>query len=188
MEWLAPAGPERRGQFIRLGLLGIVAVVLLWVLYGNQGQTAAPPAASNAAAGSGGATPQAGSAMPEPLALSAHEVLPETLTVGRNPFTYGEAPRPEAPPVLPPVVNVPPPALAPPAPTGPPPIAVRLLGVVELPDGRIVGTLRDQAGAVFQAMEGQIVDGRYRVVKLGTQSVVLSYVDGSGQRTIPIGG
>ncbi len=49
-------------------------------------------------------------------------------------------------------------------------------------------TLRDANGTVFQAFEGDVVDGRYRVIKIGVQSVVVSYVDGSGQRTIPLGG
>ena len=41
---------------------------------------------------------------------------------------------------------------------------------------------------VYQAFEGDIVDGRFRVVRVGVQSVVLSYLDGSGTRTIPLGG
>ena len=44
------------------------------------------------------------------------------------------------------------------------------------------------SGAVFQALEGQIVDGRYRVVKIGLTSVIVSYIDGSGQRTLSTGG
>ena len=44
------------------------------------------------------------------------------------------------------------------------------------------------SNALFQAFEGDIVDGRYRVVKVGDRSVVLSYVDGTGTRTISLGG
>jgi hypothetical protein len=55
--------------------------------------------------------------------------------------------------------------------------------------GRTMVTLRDPAtNTLYQAFEGDIVDGRYRVVKVGVQSVVLSYVDGTGVRTIPLGG
>ena len=50
-------------------------------------------------------------------------------------------------------------------------------------------TLRDPAtNVLYQAFEGDIVDGRYRVVKVGLESVVLSYLDGSGQRTLALGG
>jgi hypothetical protein len=60
---------------------------------------------------------------------------------------------------------------------------------MERPDVGKVAILKDPgSGAVFQALEGQIVDGRYRVVRIGQESVVLCYVDGTGQRTIPIGG
>jgi hypothetical protein len=109
----------------------------------------------------------------------------------RNPFTYGArptpppAPRPESvtpSPVLPPSM----PAL----PQGPPPIGVKLVGMTVIPEtGRTMVTLQDPASkAVYQGFEGDIVDGRYRVVKVGSQSVVLSYVDGTGMRTIPLGG
>ena len=50
-------------------------------------------------------------------------------------------------------------------------------------------TLKDPATSmVFQAFEGDIVDGRYRVIKVGLQSVTLSYVDGSGTRLLSLGG
>jgi hypothetical protein len=52
-----------------------------------------------------------------------------------------------------------------------------------------VVTLRDPtSSALFQAVEGDVVDGRYRVVRVGAQSVVLSYLDGSGTRTVILGG
>ena len=78
----------------------------------------------------------------------------------------------------------------PPAPQGPPPIALRLTGITVVQDsGRPMVSLKDPvSNAVFQAFEGDIVDGRYRVVKVGGQSVVLSYLDGSGTRTISLGG
>lgn len=48
--------------------------------------------------------------------------------------------------------------------------------------------LLDPSGAVFEATEGQEVDGRYKVVRVGTNSVVVAYLDGTGQRTLMIGG
>ena len=53
---------------------------------------------------------------------------------------------------------------------------------------RTMATLKDPAtGALFHAFEGDVVDGRYKVVKVGAQSVVVSYVDGSGLRTLGLG-
>jgi hypothetical protein len=55
--------------------------------------------------------------------------------------------------------------------------------------GKTLATLKDPvSGAVFQAFEGDVIDGRYRIVKVGLQSVIVSYVDGSGSRTIALGG
>lgn len=57
-----------------------------------------------------------------------------------------------------------------------------------MPDGKVMVQLSDlQSGATFIATEGQIVDGRYRVLKIGLESVVMAYLDGTGQRTIRIG-
>jgi hypothetical protein len=55
--------------------------------------------------------------------------------------------------------------------------------------GRPMVTLKDPAGnVVFQATEGAVVDGKYKIIKINVQSVVIAYVDGSGQRTIGLGG
>jgi hypothetical protein len=66
---------------------------------------------------------------------------------------------------------------------------LKLVGMTVMPGGRTMVTLRDAAsGALLQGFEGDVVDGRYRIVRVGLQSVVVSYVDGSGTRTIPLGG
>src|SRR6185369_3995743 len=98
----------------------------------------------------------------------------------RNPFAFGVRPPPPAPPrvALPPPPVLPPPP--PPAPIGPPLIALKLLGITQMaePDKRIMVTLKDSgANVIFHAFEGDVVDGRYRVVKVGVSSVVLSYPD-----------
>jgi hypothetical protein len=61
--------------------------------------------------------------------------------------------------------------------------------IVVQPNGRPMATLKDTAtNAVHQVFEGDVVDGRYRIIKIGLQSVVVSYLDGTGQRTIAAGG
>jgi hypothetical protein len=106
--------------------------------------------------------------------------------VSRNPFTFGRPPAPPTPPAPPPQVFTPP---APPPPAWPPPIALKLVTIIDGPDGRRQASLKDPAsGSTFLAVEGAIVDGRYKVVKVAQQSVVVSYVDGSGQRTLTLGG
>jgi hypothetical protein len=43
---------------------------------------------------------------------------------------------------------------------------------------------RDQ----FYGREGDIIDGRYRIVRIGVESVDMTYVDGRGARRIPLSG
>jgi hypothetical protein len=36
----------------------------------------------------------------------------------------------------------------------------------------------------YHGREGQIIDGRYRLVSIGVESIVLEYVDGRGRTTV----
>ena len=108
----------------------------------------------------------------------------------RNPFRF--QPRPAPPPprvVAPPVRPVP---VAPPAPSGPPPpppIALRFIGLMDAPtQGGRVAIMSDGRGNVFYGKEGDIIEGRYRVVKIGPESAELSYADGRGRQTIRLSG
>jgi len=184
MKLFPPPGPERRQQLRRLGVLVALLVGVLWYRWR---QAEAPPLSSNSQVPSPAATPAM--KLPATVRLDELEPVPDRVAVGRNPFGFGE--RPAAPPPQMPVTPVwtPPPA-APPVPQGPPPIALKLTAMLVMPGtDRTMVTLKDPAsGALYQAFEGEVVDGRYRVVKVGQQSVVLSYVDGSGLRTISLGG
>jgi hypothetical protein len=42
--------------------------------------------------------------------------------------------------------------------------------------------------ATMSGIEGDIVDGRYRLVRIGVESVVMEYVDGRGRTTIRMSG
>jgi len=185
MKLLPPPGPERRRQLTWLGLLAVVVAALAWYQFGRGPEPAATrPAASNPKAGATNAPGQG--VLPEPVKLTDLASEGDTPSPGRNLFRFGVKPTPPPPPV----VQLPPgPPPPPPPPPGPPPIKLRCLGTMERPDvGGVVALKDPDSGAVFQALEGQIVDGRYRVVKIGLTSVVVSYIDGSGQRTLSFGG
>ncbi len=188
--------PESAGERRRaLALVVLLVALVVWAWW-PEGAPQAPTGAvaDTSASGAGRAAVAAGQTalqsltLPEPVHLEALVREPRTLAVGRDLFRYGSRPLPPPPPPLdaPRVTTAPP---APARPAGPPPIPLRLTGRFEAPDGRIVVTLKDPAsGALFHASENEIVDGRYRIIKVGAQSVVLSYLDGSGQRTIAWGG
>lgn len=59
-----------------------------------------------------------------------------------------------------------------------------LTTVFEGPDGKLRAYLRDKAGNTFEGVEGDPIDGRYRLVKVGNNSVVMTFIDGSGQTVI----
>jgi hypothetical protein len=111
----------------------------------------------------------------------------DAVTVSRNPFRFQQraapaesrraavAPRPEF--------------TAPPAPTGPPPpppITLRFIGLIEAP-GR-VALLSDGRGGLMHGREGDTVDGRYRMLRVGPDSIEMAYVDGRGRQTIRLSG
>jgi len=188
---LPPSGPQRNRQLVLLALLLVTLIVVIWRFVlpemGSGDPAAAAVRTSNPQARhTNGAASAAASSLPEPLKLASLEPVPDEPKVGRNPFLFGVRPAPSAPPA-PPTTYTPP--APPPQPAWPPPIALKLVTIVDGPDGRRQANLKDPASnTTFVAVEGSIVDGRYKVVKVAQQSVVVSYVDGSGQRTLTLGG
>jgi hypothetical protein len=179
-----------RRQAGLLALLVILAAVLIILRREPAAPAGAPGAASNpaASAGGGGATAQPGVA---DVRLDALESRREAMTPPeRNPFRFGARETPEAsrPAAAPPR----PQPAAPPVPAGPPPpppIPLKFIGVLEAPT-RIgtVAILSDSRGNVFYGKEGDIIEGRYRVIQIGTESADVAYVDGSGRQTIRLSG
>lgn len=181
-ESTAPPQRSRRRQAV---LVGILAVVLAGVAWYRLRPAVPPVAASNGVAtGTKEGEPLL---LPEAVRMGALDAVPESVGIGRNPFVFGVRPAP--PSSLRPAASPPGPPPPPPPPPGPPPINLRLTGMTQMPGtGRMMVTLKDPAtGAIFQAFEGDVVDGRYRVVKVGLQSVVVSYLDGTSTRTIALG-
>jgi hypothetical protein len=80
-------------------------------------------------------------------------------------------------------------AVGPPPPSGPPPIALRFIGIVERREkAERIAVLRDTVGHIFYGGEGEVVEGRYRIVRIGAESIELSYLDGQGRQTIRLTG
>jgi len=80
----------------------------------------------------------------------------------------------------------------PPVPTGPPPpppITLRFIGLIEAPPrtGR-VALLSDGRGGLMYGREGDTIEGRYRMLRVGTDSIEMAYVDGRGRQTIRLSG
>ena len=109
----------------------------------------------------------------------------------RNLFRF----KPKAPPPPPPPQPAAPAAGAPPVPTGPPPppplppITLKFIGIVEAPgNGQKIAVLSDGRNVPFYGKEGDIIEGRYRILKIGVESIEMAYVDGRGRQTIRLTG
>jgi hypothetical protein len=104
----------------------------------------------------------------------------------RNPFQFRTAAPPPrqvtraAPPVEQEVLSAP-------GPPPPPPITLRFFGLTVV-RGASVATFSDGRGGVFHGREGDIIEGRYRVLRIGTDSVELAYLDGRGRQAIRLSG
>ena len=131
---------------------------------------------------------------PPPVADVRLELLKrnaqELATSARNPFQF----KPKAPPPLTPSrraggtapVVIAPPRL-PEGPPPPPPIALKYIGVLDTAQGR-VAVFRETTGDIVNGKEGDIIDGRYRLLKIGVESADFAYVDGRGRQTIRLSG
>jgi hypothetical protein len=111
----------------------------------------------------------------------------------RNPFTMAPAPPPPAPaaPAAPskPANNEPeaPVATGPPPPPPIPPITLKFIGVISSDStGKIAGL--SDGKFVYRGREGQTIEGRYRIVKIGEESIQIEYVNGTGRQTIRLSG
>lgn len=132
------------------------------------------------------------SSLPGKVKLDKLEPVEGKPSADRNPFRFGAPPPPPPPPPRP-VVQAPPPPVQqpvyqpPPQPIGPPPIPLKFIGVMQLPNGTKYASLSD-GRTMMSGREGDVVDGRYRIVRIGIESIVLEYVDGKGRQTIPLRG
>ena len=102
----------------------------------------------------------------------------------RNPFRFQPPPAPP-PPKLPPVTMPAGPVGPPPPPAPPPipPVPLKFMGTVEKP-GLTLAALTDCKGFSYAAREGELIDGRYRLVKIQVESVILEYSNGTGRTTV----
>lgn len=169
---------------------GVAAVVLVIAVSAMRDDEPATPAAA------GTTRPQASSRTPQAVAVDdvKLELLkdrrPELADAERNPFRF--RPRPAPPPPRAQASEVRPEPIVPPGPVGPPPpppIPLRYIGLMDAPTQALrVAVLSDGRGNVFYGKEGDIIEGRYRVVRISSDATELAHVDGRGRQTIRLSG
>lgn len=105
----------------------------------------------------------------------------------RNPFRFYVPPPPPPPPVTMPEPIAPPVTPVAPGEQPPPPIPLKFIGLMEVPGMGKIAAFSD-CRTTFRGREGEILDGRYRLVRIGVESVVMEYADGRGRTTIRMSG
>lgn len=181
-------------------LLGVLAIVLAFTAYRTWIQTsAAPSAASNqrTATAPRGAAPTgssgekaSGQSAPEVHLDALGEDRPKPVGAERNLFRFKPKPPPPPPPTPPaPVVLPPPTPVVPSGPPPPPPITLKFIGIMDQGEGKPkVAILTDGVGPPLLGVEGQTVAGRYRILRIGAESIEMAYLDGRGRQTIRLSG
>ncbi len=116
----------------------------------------------------------------------------------RNLFDYGSAPAPVAVPAPPVVVATPPPAgqgmpgmadgAGGPAVPLLPPLNVKYIGSVENATGVKVAVLVTDRQEVLTGQPGQVIANRYRIARIGLESVDLEDISTGQSRRIPLRG
>jgi hypothetical protein len=180
------------------GVLGVLIAALAIVLWWNFAGGSAPSQSGRAGQRGRGAaaSPASTAARPVDVALESLKLpRPEPAGGARNPFRFTPRPaepQPEPPPTVPGGVVGPdgrvlaggPPAGPPP----PPPIPLKFIGIVEEPSAqRRLAALSD-GRFTYYGREGDIIEGRYRIVRIGLESIEMVHLDGRGPQTIRLSG
>jgi hypothetical protein len=180
--------PEPRSRVVVLAaLLAILIAMAAYQWWPRPSSVNAP--ASNER-GHGQAAGRAAATTPDAPVVHLPRLgdeRPKPVAGERNLFRFKQKAAPPVP--------APAPAPAPPPPppnfNSPttPPITLRYIGYVDRGPGKpkLVAFV-DATGHPINCLEGGDCDGRYHIWRVGAESVEISYLDGTGRRTIRQGG
>ena len=188
--------PKRQRE-ITLAIIALLLAVAAYTAYRtiSVGQLTSSTTGATSKSGSapgrraGGNAVKSGEVEAPDVHLQAlNEGRPAPNAGGRDLFRYRMKPPPPPPPPprLPVGPQLPPP---PPAPVPPPPITLKFIGVIDMPPpAQRVAVLSDGRGSPVYGHEGDTVLGQYRILRIGAESIEMSYLDGRGRQTIRLSG
>ncbi len=182
-----------RGKQLVLGALIVALAVIGYRTWTDT--SAAPAATSNSRASSSGATgaaPATGMEPPDVHVDALEQQRPRPSGHERNLFRF----KPKAAPPstntarpTAPTAPVAPPAAVPTGPPPPPPIPLKFIGVMDRGAGQPkIAVLTDGIGPPVYGIEGGTVAGKYRILRIGAESIEMAYLDGRGRQTIRLSG
>lgn len=178
-----------RRLVVLLGALALTIALAVWWQTRGASQPAPGAARSGRAAPAAGQAASPGKLVDVRLdALEAERPAPGAS--GRNPFRFQARTAPvvatPAPAPGEQIESEPAVAAVPAGPPPPPPIALKFIGLVEK-NGQKMAILSGP-GYTLIGTEGQPLEGRYRILKIGVESIDIAYLDGRGRQTIRLTG
>lgn len=182
---------DRRKQIV-LGSLLLLLAFALYTAFAAMKTSPAGPVASNRSRTAARGTPGQAPVAPDVHLEALANERPAPADAERNLFRFkatSAAPRPSTGPGATTTPGLAPP---PPPPSGPPPlppIPLKFIGLMEQPGTKAkIAVLSDGQGPPMFGTEGGTVAGRFRVLRIGVESIELSYLDGRGRQTIRLTG
>jgi hypothetical protein len=183
-----------RAEVRRQLMLAAVAFVMAFAIYRawpDDNPAAAPtPTAATAGRTRSSAPGVPGSGAPEVHLRSLSDVPPKPSPSQRNLFTFRVRTPPPSPvelarraAALQPAVST-----GPPPPPPLPPIGYKFIGVVETTAQAARIAVLSDGKNVFHGREGDVIEGRYRILRIGAESIEMAYLDGRGRQTIRLTG
>ena len=176
--------PPRQTLVLAALLLALVVVVIYQLRGPGVAATVGPVAAAGPAGSRSAAARDRAESAPEVRLSALKASKPASANKGRNLFR--DQPKAPPPSVVTPTPPPPDPNAPPPLPPPPPLITLKLVGIVQ-GAGRPVAALTDGRD-VFYGREGDVVEGRYKIVKINVESIDIAYLDGRGQRRLSLTG
>ena len=187
-----------RKQLVLLAVLVAILPIVIWWQSGGDPAPVVPSGAIAPSNGQQGVPPRPGATRSVPVVALARlsRETPEPSDTGRDPFRFsttgpgsGRAGAGAGPPVTsaPPPVARPIESAVPAGPPPPPPIPLKCIAVISRRAGARIAMLTDGRG-VYYGTEGSVIEGQYRIVRIGRDSIDMTYLDGRGRRTIPLSG
>jgi hypothetical protein len=182
-----PADSKR----LAIGGAAVLLLLAMWWFWPSTSPAMAVVNATPAERAAGTTTPAGGGNAVGPVKLDAlTSARSEPGGDPRNPFRFRpKAPPPPPPRPLTPPSTEPPRPMVPQGPPPPPPIPLKFIGVLERANGVKWAVLSDGKSSVpLYGKDGDIIDGRYTIVKIGAESIEMTYTDGRGRQVIRLNG
>jgi hypothetical protein len=185
---------ESRRQLWLLAILAVTLVgVMWWRLSPEPVQAPVVPARAQAGTARRGNPATAGATVEAVHldSLAAARTEPDVGT--RDPFRFNApAPAPPKPIAIPgPGTSGPgspgPMASTPGALPGPPQMLLKFIGILKPTSAAPIAVLTDGKN-VFYGREGETIEGRYRIERIGVESVEMAWADGQGHQVIRLSG